>query len=527
MRNLQSRLLESASLIGICLATTWHILVTEDLTLHDEASYLSLGASTFEGHRAAFVDGASYIDLYALLFQFSSNPVGIYFVMRVLVAVLVVLTTWFAARLLAKPGFALLAALMMSMSAIPYTWPGVAGPATAAIVLACAITWRSPSIITASIASSLVWLAAASRPEYSIAAVGVTALTVTLAIPKFRVAFRARFVGLGLSVLSVALAIFTPLILFALHGFPLDTRNRQWDAFRQHFALHVAGPNENPWYQFVSISRRFFGDAGGIVDAAGSNPEAFARHIALNMLELPRALLAILSPSVANLGLPLRLGGYALAIVLISLVAFIASTGGRKSLNSFRFTTSIRDHVLTVAIAGVLFASSAIAAIVIFPRNHYLLSWGVLAVVVSVASLSKIRLVWKPVAWVAWCVILLFGLFSLSLVRGGIARVSEPAPIAATIANMDRDGREWRLLGVQWGLEAYSSRITQISTTQPRVGETFNEFLARLDVNAVAIDELFLTSDWGQLPGAKEFYANPAEFGVHPAANGSPIWLVR
>lgn len=532
--------LEFPALFFTLLVVVARTISREDLTFYDETIYLARALSINAGWLGTtvapsiipspstlprWVDGAVYSDLYWILSQVTTNEIGLYFVGRCVAAILLVLAVWIASRILAGPKLAWVAASTLAVSPAPYVWPGVSAPAAGAVVLALALMFRTRQLWTLGVASGLMWLAAGLRPEFVWVAVVMSAIALVSGASSIRRNGIAR-PGSTKNIMALLVGCLAiPATLVWLHGLPLDSGDRGWLAFSQHFAIRHAAINEDAWLDYAVITDRSFPRADSIVGAVTENPSAVAGHVIANSQLIPRGWIAeVLGITTTSTWLPFSLAMWAvlLAGVIVSLVPRIPGWNGN-------FWASIRSrlriHRTPIIATLVVLTAVTIPLLAISPRHHYLLVPTAVLVVGLVAVQQRIGSArWVNVIPVAATVVI-FAFFAVDVSRSLITPLSYPPPLTMTATQMNESTATWRLLGVDWGLEVYIQELVQVASLTPQGHKTFLQLLNDERINAVLINDRFLSADWNTVEGFHDFVADPSDYGFTQVVPRSPVWI--
>jgi hypothetical protein len=522
------RITEFAALVGMLLVVTLRSLAQEDLTFWDETAYLHRGLLTRRGIWPAFVEGATYSDVYSLISFWVRNPVDLYFAGRVLAAVSLVAAIYISARLFSDSRTAFTASALMAVTPAPYVWPGVASPASALLLVGIALIIRFQDPLYFGVSSGLFWLAAGSRPEFlwfavtsSCVSMGWTSLLVIRS--KIR---NVRTLGTILSL--VCGGILTPVVLARMHGSPFDSGEREWVAFGQHFSLRRALPTEDPWMDWSTIVNRNFPDANGMFEALVSNPQRFLNHVGSNVTDLPGALTNFVTRSWLS-GWPENLppGALMFASLLIGIIISLCKSSNSvlKKLRSWRQLLFCQRKKPLCLFVFLALGFAMMPPIVIFPREHYLLvgfSFAILALVLLQRAIATTRLE-LLVPCVVVCI--LWGLFSFRTCEELVSRLSAPTSLAANAKQLNEIGGDWQLLGVDWGLEVYVDKLTQVSDSKVNPSEPFATYLLHNHINLILFNERFMNGPWSRTKGFIEFVENPGDFGFRQLSPRSLLWI--
>jgi hypothetical protein len=519
-------LLEVPALLAILLVVAMHSLATEDLAFWDETAYMSSGYTAGQGGMSPFAYGATYSDLYWVLSHVVAGPIPLYFIGRAVAAGAFVLGVWAAARLLSGPRLAWAAAAVAAALPVTYLWPGVAGPASAAVIVGVALLLRWPGLGSLGAATGLFWLAAGSRPEFTwlAAACSVGALGWLVWSLRPRVGRAAVRIGPAIGVLAGAILL--PAILVSLHGSPFADSGRDWVAFGQHYSLRHALPGEDSWLDWEAITARDFPGATGVLSAVTTNPSAFAGHVLANIRDTPNAIASEvlgLQPSQSPTGaVGVALLALLVAGVVVSLILSPTRSAQRLRGAWHAFLSPRYRPALLVGVGLLLLVVAPLA--VIYPRPHYMVVPAAALLVGCVVVQRRIgsnRLTWVlPVLGV----VVVFSAFGVRSAGALVEREYRPPALATAAQQLADDGRTWHLLAMDYGLEAFVPGLDR-PVAPVQAGETMAEYLDRTGTNAALVNDRLAQGPWAALPGFAEFAADPAAFGFRPLAEGSHVWV--
>ena len=513
------------AVVAVLLTTAIRSIATTDVRFYDEAAYLGRGLLQGSGIRARFTDGAVYSDYYWLLSQISPDPIGLYFVGRAGAAVMFVLGIWLTARLVTNAGLAWAAAATAAAIPATYVWPSVAAPAAALILIGLALIFRFPTPASLGAVAGCYWLAAGARPEF-IWLASVTSLMALAWMTSTTFSHR-KLVSRHLLRSWIFVAggsIVVPFSLVRLHGPPISDGGRNWEAFGQHFSLRQATPGEDPWLQWRLIVERSFPGAEGVPAALTTNPGAITEHVARNAVEAPGILMV---ESLGFLSQTQPIAWLLVAILMISTITSIVVQPqiAKTSLRELAQVASARRYRIAIAMTLLTLTAVLIPVLLIHPRIHYLLIPAALipiAIVFLQFRLGSPRYAHVlPLALVA----ITFAVYSILSLRLIVGLITYPPTLAMAASNLAREDNEWRLLGVDWGLEVFVPGLEQITDQRPLPNENFEEFLVRNRVNVLLLNERFAMAPWNSAAGFQDFLADPNALGFKPLVAGSSIWV--
>lgn len=509
---------------GVAILVALRSILYGDLSFYDETSYLTRGLAQGSGGWATFTDGAVYSDFYLLLSKLIKSPVNLYFAGRALAAVALVLGTWLSVRILTRPWIAFVAAVMVALSSLPYTWPSVSAPAIALLMVAMSMVFRWRTSWVFGVASGLVWLAAGCRPEYVWAATAFSIICLSWVIWDFSQGELRTQKNLLKAIVALLSAFMLPAVLFIVHGLPYSNNGRDWDAFSQHFSLRRASGSEDPWLDAGAIVSRSFPDAHSVLDAFRASPGNFAQHVIANFLDVPKASIqAFIQLPPTSWSILVLLGFLSLLIGTLAAIYLVAK---EKSENTHALQRScwLRLNWRAFVVLGILVATIAVQNLVIYPRPHYLIAPILLLLVLACLILDRLN----KGSRVEQGMSLAFAIILLA--AGGLVTIraleisSGSAPLASVARVLSQLTPPVRLLAVDWGLSTYVQELEQISVG-PKPGESFESFLNRERIDAVMINERFKGAIWSQASGFQQFVNDPAATGFSQVHEGSDFWI--
>jgi len=515
--NSNIRGIEMPALLAVLTVAAIRAVVTQDLVFGDEVGYLTGGQSISQGSLPGFPGSATYADLYFLLSKAASDPIGLYFAMRVVTAVSFILGVWMAARLLVGPLLAWTGAATAVSLPVTYVWPGVAGPAAGALLVGFALLARYRSLASLAAAAALFWLAAGSRPEFTWLALVSSITSFVWLVVEFRsgATEKPNQVRNFLAVLVGALGIPTALVF--LHGSPF-TGGRSWVAFSQHFSLRNSLAGEDPWLDAGEIVGRSFPGVESIGQALLSNPSVFISHLFSNIAEFPTSLFhqVLGEPTITSL------------MVLVLLVSTLVSIGMQPRWAFSELRGKVRrywdgrkriENVVFVIIGILFLAAIIIPILVIYPRDHYLIVPAGLLILFVLVIQSQFGSP-KITAVLPFAIsFLLFALLTVQVIQHTIGRMSYPAHTARAMSLMRDADTDWKVFSSGWGLYQLNTFVDRAEIIYPEdstPGQDLEEFFAQAGINAVWMTGDLVNFDPSQLPGLDVFLQNPENFGFTP-----------
>jgi len=511
---------DAFAVLALIVLTVTSSLRQEDVRFWDESLYLERGLSLSAGTQPGWEWNPLYADMYWLLGRIFNNPIDLYFAGRASAAVILVLAVWVSMRIFVRPWIAIAGALVMSALPITYVWPGVSSPSAGLLLIALAVAWRWRTRASLIGASALIWLAAATRPEFVWAALGGTlVLLVALGVQLSKSRDRA----VAIFVLTAGLVV-TPAVLTVAYGSPLDLGSRSWEAFEQHYEFRFATMGDDPWQIEADIVGRDFPGASSISGAATTNPLAFVTHMANNALLLPLSagghFVGLGGNSLAQNAI-----GMATALCWVAALLFALLRAPRDTLALVRTTVNRlldRSSLATLALTIVVIGVSLISTFVIYPRPHYLVFVVACVVVLTGFTLDRLgnpRLIrWLPISAV-------IAIGSIGFIANMLTIAGDSAQIqinAQSLRLMNEQGGPWILLTPERPIDLYLANGSQVLEPQVSV-MTFDELLKRNSINVVFDGILLRKADYAQLDGFDSFIEDPESFGFRPIIPNSPF----
>ncbi|MBL7947026.1 MAG: hypothetical protein JNN32_13260 [Flavobacteriales bacterium] len=369
-------LLVSALFILGCILTSIVLLGRLDIGLYDETAYLQRGA-WIDKQGLPTADMAPLYSLWYRSLQFIvSDPIQRYFANYAFtMAALPVL----AFALLRISRVALLPSLVTGVFVLlsnsnVLNWPRVSVFALIILLIGLILFLRSERrdrgwfAITA--ATAVVQFI---RPEFALS------LMVLGALWLFDLVRRKR--GGGLITWSYPLAALVLIAaLFVWLGNPF-ANGRSMIAFGQHYALNVIDAGEthvDPWTNWETIAQKDLGTTESLTNALRNAPDRVVWHVLRNVSQA--------LPTWARMYLPAgaRMTWHAWVLLIISAAALLIQVQRVRRAPSDAF-------MRILPIVGALCLPALLSAIVIHPRQHYLLFPAVLLLLMLVRSAYRPR----------------------------------------------------------------------------------------------------------------------------------------
>ncbi len=330
-----------------------------------------------------------------------------------------------------------------------------------------------------------------------------------------------------------------------LFGVPVDGGDRAEKAFAQHVAINLSKPSEagmTARTDYGWVMRGVFKGARSAPEAFTENPAMFMRHVEKNARHyVPRlAGVALLRPS-TRLVSPAR-GD--IAEGAIALVVFIAIAGllvsSRNDASSVRLLRAEDEGSLRLQLLALAAISCAVvaAALVIYPRPHYLQVQGLLLTILATRAVSAFAAMFATkMGWhrmpslraAAVCALLLMS--SLGAAAAILRATPRDTPYRNTVLLLRwlRPRAEIRILAPTVASEGFNvyldPSVVQVPLT-PKVGRRGGllEFLSRERVNLIVWPGQFANfSSYRDDPEYLALLSSPQDHGfVGLEVPGSP-----
>jgi hypothetical protein len=342
-----------------------------DIGLYDESSYLLSGVQVWNVGLPVATKAPLYAIWYFILSFFQPNRIILYYLNYKLTLILPPALVY---GLLRKSKVSLPISLIISQfilisHANVDTWPRVSHFALILLLTTLILLGQEKIILWNSLVAQIgALLVSYVRPEYFLAYILFTLLFTFLIIRDYKKLEKRYLSGL------LAGELFSILLLVGI-GLPIGERSMV--AFGQHFSLHWVSWNNsaiNPWTNWVEIISRNFGTVNSIPEAFAKNPSMFLKHIAYNFLDLaksaPKLFIPRLSINVYE--------GALIALLSICLVAYLYNNHRKNLLTDIR--NNFQENKILLLFIGLFLLPGFISIVIIYPRPHYLLIMGILAI---------------------------------------------------------------------------------------------------------------------------------------------------
>lgn len=450
----------------LCVLVAVYATQRLDIGLYDETAYL---------HRGAMIDtegmpDADMAPLYSLWYralQFVlADPVDRYFLNLGFTIALLPFLFFLVLRALGTSiSAAFLAGLFILLSTLNIlNWPRVS--VFALIILLLGLLFRSVSRSRDrgwAIVSCAAIVATYIRPEFALSIFGLIGLWIHDAKRRVRggdpPAKRWAWVP-GLLALVLVLWLGSP---FG-HG-------RSTVAFGQHYALNKVATGSgdmDPWTGWEAIAAADLGSSTSLTTALTTAPDRILWHIGQNLRQLVPAIGRMMLPAGARMD----------RVASVLLIALCLALGW--SLYTTREPGA--PHRGTYAMVLVLSLPALIAAVIIHPRQHYLIFPIILCMLPALARIFPVgtrgtdRAPWMLAASAA----------AILVLYSGRPFGKPERPVLATINALRRSELPGPLviLDPDGGYATYQrAGSIQVPTTEMRTG--FNEFITKHGINVI------------------------------------------
>lgn len=371
------------------LKFTFGLENTLDITLQDESEYLYRGVTLWNTGLPHPSWSPLYVIWYFLISFLEPNKIGLYYLNYKLTVILLPILTYSVLRrsTVSIPVSLIISWLLLVSHANALTWPRVSHFALLLILATFLFIGHKRSLLWSSLFASMgALLVSYARPEYFLTYALSTLLFVFLFIRDCKKLEKRYLLGV------MAYGLFSALVLAAL-GLPV-TGNRSMFAFGQHFSLnwvHWNASDLDPWVDWREIISRNFGSPHSILEAFVNNPSAFLIHITHNLLEFARFIPKLFFPANANeiSGKVIALLGIGLLVGL--LVACLSNTRYKRLLLMLIYLVrkNLQEYKRVLIFVAFFLLPTFVSILIIYPRDHYLLVFSVLIVMIPAILLTN------------------------------------------------------------------------------------------------------------------------------------------
>lgn len=268
-----------------------------------------------------------------------------------------------------------------SLSYIITVWPFAVYFSTAVLALgALATTFQTDRLGATATLAITTAAAAFVRPELAIPGMTLSAIVVVWSVTRAVRARRRRALWAAIAVPTTIAA------LVHVFGSPL-AGGRSYFAFEQHYAMNrvqAGGLDLDPMTAYQSTLAADFPHAESIVEAAGENPSAFAWHVGRNARLLPERLAWCWTTD-----------DYVPPALSVALSLILLAVLGAGAFALVRRARSVSPRLIGWLPIWIPLGASFLAAnLVIYPRDHYFVSFGFFATATLAAASGALS--WQP-----------------------------------------------------------------------------------------------------------------------------------
>ena len=363
-------------LAAICLGVAVYSIQWLDIGLYDETAYLQRGAVIDEEGLPSADMGPLYSLWYRVLQVVWADPIDRYFAN---LGITIALLPFMLFLVLRRLGTSLIVSSFVALFILVSTlnilnWPRVSVFALIILLLGLWLQAGSRSRDRGwAFLTCAAIIAVYIRPEFALS-VGI--LGVSWLVDLYRRKRRGEPYSITPIMTTAVLAITMSLVL----GNPFG-HGRGMVAFGQHYALNRIEADDSDtdaWTSWETITQRDLGTTSSLSRAVSHAPDRVAWHIGSNLRQLVPTLGRMVLPAGARLDRK--------ATVLLGLLFFVICWALFLARKAKRSTS-----VASIWVIAALAAPAILAAIVIFPRQHYLIFPITLATLPLVATLFPER----------------------------------------------------------------------------------------------------------------------------------------
>jgi hypothetical protein len=487
-----------------------------DVSLYDESSYLKYGLDFFE-ERPLAEAAPLYAFWYKLLSFVESDAVDLYYLNYRLMTILPAISLFVFFRVARIHQFYALAATvwMLCMPGNFFIWPKVSHFALIIFLIGSAIAFRQKDLFRKISIFFITFLSIAYvRPEYFISATILFLLLLLIFLKNIK---RGEFSHPRTRMFIISAVLFV--LCLSNLGNPMASGERSMLAFGQHFSLNQARvllQDQNPWTNWESTVKLYFGDAKQISSSLSANPSAFLWHVTENFKNLPKNVASTFlqtSPKsdvrkieyfqvfVTAAGLALLLASYGFYLCRVKTVGY--------SIRFYLEKINIAEKIMLF----IFLTPSAITVLVIYPRQHHIFLAGWIAISYLAVCIGKNQA--NYFLQKKEMLLLLVACILLTLKQIPPQIESNRFPTLTTIKFLRtlNVSTKVNILEAEGGFHIYLSsnfkRVAEYDKHQP-----WNVFLKKHDINMIVVTQNLLSdprfkSDHEWL----HFLKNPTKYG--------------
>ncbi len=480
-----------AALLLACVSLLGGLESVLDLAPWDEADYLRQGFSLSSRGLPDPEWGPLYVLWYAGLAWLGFEPVASFYASQTLLVTASCAFIYGCARRLGAPaGLALTGALLFLLSGASHVIPRPTLLALLVMLIALlASTWvRTFPAACATLGSGLL-LASFARPEFFVSFIAVTGMFFVMVV-------RDRGWLMHRSVLAGYTA--PVVMMFGVFGNPFgDATGRRLYAFCQHYALGEVERSAlpfSPWSECRKVLEQSFGEVDGVGQAVLQNPAAFLVHVGHNAVRYPVASFQLFASNFGEARFDRGPWTLTRAVQLTAFGGVLCAAGvalwrRRRGLRGVLSVAAVQRS--GVALAAIL-APSMLSALLVYPRDHYLVLQGVFLPLFAVACLTSPppreskRTTWSAVSWVVPLTVLAV---APTLTLSSEASTARPnLAVVQALSELELN-LPVRMVERQGGYDAYlGPGFERVPLSDKHREEGFLAFLRRHEVQVVVIE---------------------------------------
>lgn len=465
---------------------TYLIEKTMDIGLYDESTYLDSGVKLIERG----LPSAQYAPLYAvwyyLLSVLEKNDIKLYYAnYKLLISFTTLMLYTYLRRIRVVPFIAAIFSFLYLVSGYSLFWPWITHFALLILLSFFVLATFSKSEEDYYIIAGMGILAISFiRPEYAVSFIVFCPVFLFYML----VRLKRGFLTLKPALLKIFIFVLITIALFYIFGNPLSG-SRSWDAFCQHFSVNYVEWNNssiNPWTNAKQITRTVFGENNTIIGAAASNPKEFFRHFLYNSSNYVRnSIEALFINADVFLGIEElnKLIKYLEFLCLIVIGIYL-----------FKKRPQLPKKIDYLSIFLVLYIPTMLSSLLIYPRGHYLLIQGVMAIIILADFISNAVTAGTDIKRVKIPTSLLLGMLifvltpNLSACRETMGRKMLPNLETIKFIQSLNITDKINMLEAEGGYNIYLGdnfkRITEYDKK-----ESFNKFILDREINMIVLSE--------------------------------------
>lgn len=496
----------------LCLVVAWYHTKRMDIGLYDETAYMQRGAQI----DTMGLPTADMAPLYSLWYRFLQlligDPVQRYFANQFITIALLPIGTYLLLRQLGttqRASFITSIFLLFSTLNV-HNWPRVSVFAMLVLLAGLLLALRNTDRDRqwASVVSAIA-VCVFIRPEFALS-LGCAFLVWLADLARWRK---------SLSLAAWMPFVFTgafALLLFLALGNPF-ANGRSMVAFGQHYALNVAETTDNttdPWTNWETMAQKDLGTTASLSQALRNAPEKIAWHIGTNLRNTAPTLARMLTPAGSRVDRVAIL----LILIMVGAVAILVWNGAARTW---------RSNTFFVVASAVICLPAVLSAIIIYPRQHYLI-FPVSLLIILFVNQAYPRNAHGP----RWAMVPAIAAVLIMLLYLRINPDTPPRPVLATInalRTLPAD-TELVILDADGGYDAYLGSGAKRIIAQNK-DRGFAEFIAQQGVDVIVASPRLLNDHRYQTdPTWRAFLNGPNDQGFRKVSvngTGTTLYIAR